>query len=132
MHLEDLESTKLNSYKTAEEIDGITEECDQRLTIRNVADARIKIKMLVSVLKADKVQIADLNTTLKEAQTLKASFEEGKVKYEKDYKIENELRQFYQRKLLKLLRDMDAYQEDEGQKLKFRVINENHTDLADQ
>lgn len=43
----------MNEYKTVEELDDVVKECDKRLVIKNVADARVKIKMLVRLLKSN-------------------------------------------------------------------------------
>lgn len=50
----------------------------------------------------------------------------------KDYEINQDLRFYYQRKLLKLIRDFDMFADDKDKKEQFEQINENFNELSEQ
>jgi SOS response regulatory protein OraA/RecX len=105
MHNAELESRIMNAEMPKAEEDKLIQMCEDRLILRNTVEARAIINQLVQALKKNQ---AELNITEK-TQKVNGNVIERAQEDNKEQKLalhhERELRVYYQKTLMKFLRD---------------------------
>jgi len=130
MSLADFESTEMNEVLEEKTVDALIEYCKTDLQLRNVADARQIIKSLMSIVTSKNKEIFLKNKEIERKMKLIAAFEQRAFDQEHFYLEEQRLRKFYQKIVLKHIRDLDLLKDKEEAKDMFdKVVHEKEDDL---
>ena len=102
------------------------------MVFKNVIEARIVIDQLLKSIKVNR-EHTKINETKVENLTLIVNAEKAKCQTMLDQQeSQNDLRKYYQTILLKLVRDLEIYKDDEENGEKFDEIDELNTDIEQQ
>lgn len=131
--LEQEEFSRLaNNYKPVREMEGLIKQCDERLVLKNTAQARIIIKDLTAMLKKDVQNVVAYERNVAD---LKIEVEKrGKAvnRMKKQLEESHRVRFYYQSIVMKYARDVDLFNDNQGQLDKFVSIDESNEDFEDQ
>ena len=111
MHSAELESRIMNAEVPEAEEDKLIRRCEERLVLRNTAEARVIINQLVACLKNNQKQLRLQAKAQEQDGNAINLYKEEKEKYYKAAEQNTELRIFYQSRLMKFLRDSNLFED---------------------
>ena len=130
MEVEEIHSRTMHKYKSVGQLDDLITQCDEKLILSNVQQARIIIKSLVNVIKGNRDIIEKYEDTIRNGN---GSIEQFNLKLQemKEQKEQtDQIRLYYQRIVMKLCRDLQVVQDEEIDIVEqFMKINEDKADL---
>ena len=123
---------KFNTQNKAGQIDSFIKKIEGPMVFKNVVEARVVIDQLTKSLKINRE-----HTKINEEKVKNLSFvldqTNAKIKQVMDQKeTQDDLRKYYQTLILKLVRDLEIYKDDEEHGEKFEMIDELNPDLEQQ
>ena len=133
MELADIKSKNIHKYSNVEKLDAIVQQCDEKLILRNVQEARSIIKKLVSIIKGNRDTIHNYEEQIKSGNgSIEQTME--MIKDMKQQKTDSDaLRLFYMKLTMKLSRDLELFaDEKEENVMAFMNINEDEDNIEQQ
>lgn len=133
MELADIQSKNIHKYSNVEKLDAIVQQCDEKLILRNVQEARAIIKKLVSIIKGNRDTIHNYEEQIKSGNgSIEQTME--MIKDMKQQKTDSDaLRLFYMKLTMKLSRDLELFaDEKEENVMAFMNINEDEDNIEQQ
>ena len=129
MKIAEMESRLLNNVKTVKHMDEFIQQCEEGKAFKNIAQAKSVVKKLTEMLISAKETIALNDENVNELKAkLKKNTNLG-LKIKQNLQQENNMRQFYQKIVMKFCRDIKVYHHDSRKLEAFNLINEYSSDL---
>ena len=106
------------------------ERFERGIVLHNIHEARMQFDKFVRIIRSKDAELRAREVTLKKQQAGQAVFDDRLRDREQWYLEERRVRQYYQKIVLKLARDLKLFEEDSDKKEKFEEICEKEDDLS--
>lgn len=129
MTLEDIRSTAYNRAKPKTQSVELLKQFEKGMILNHMRDARSKLEEFAMALKAKTYELESAQETIETQNKLMDGWLTKLRDKDAYFREERKLRIFYQRMLMKFLRDVDAFHDDPVKQERFDILNEDETDM---
>ena len=129
MQICEKESVILNQFVEQQAVDDLVKMIDSGIRIKSVQEARTIINQLNKIVKSKQFEIQNLNFQMDAYKKLVDNYEDRILDRELIYLEERKIRQYYQKILMKMARDLNLFKSNKNKLRIFNSLNEMDSDL---
>ncbi len=129
MQICEKESVILNQFVEQQAVDDLIKMIDSGIRIKSVQEARTIINQLNKIVKSKQFEIQNLNFQMDAYKKLVDNYEDRILDRELIYLEERKIRQYYQKILMKMARDLNLFKSNKNKLRIFNSLNEMDSDL---
>ena len=129
MQICEKESVILNQFVEQQAVDDLIKMIDSGIRIKSVQEARTIINQLNKIVKSKQFEIQNLNFQMDAYKKLVDNYEDRILDRELIYLEERKIRQYYQKILMKMARDLNLFKSNKSKLRIFNSLNEMDSDL---
>ena len=129
MQICEKESVILNQFVEQQAVDDLVKMIDSGIRIKSVQEARTIINQLNKIVKSKQFEIQNLNFQMDAYKKLVDNYEDRILDRELIYLEERKIRQYYQKILMKMARDLNLFKSNKSKLRIFNSLNEMDSDL---